>query len=175
MRRAFHALRRPHLADPHRRPGARTPRDRRSRRGQRGVRRRCGRTDDRHDRGRRGDGRAGRDEHRHRGEERADGANPDDRRRRIDRDLAQGTRCAPGRRSALDHEADHASGQRVKTVPSLEPTLERACQLAIEGVPGPVFIEVPVDLLYPEGFDPPAVRRRRRKGSHWPIGPCAGI
>src|SRR5690606_32815738 len=38
----------------------------------------------------------------------------------------------------------------VKTVPALAPTVERACQIAMEGVPGPVFIEVPVDLLYPE-------------------------
>src|SRR5688572_27139714 len=40
----------------------------------------------------------------------------------------------------------------VKTVPALAPTVERACQLAVEGVPGPVFIEVPVDLLYPEAI-----------------------
>ncbi len=38
----------------------------------------------------------------------------------------------------------------VKTVPGLVPTVERAIQIAMEGVPGPVFIEVPVDLLYPE-------------------------
>ena len=38
----------------------------------------------------------------------------------------------------------------VKTVPALVPTLERACQLAQDGVPGPVFVELPVDLLYPE-------------------------
>ena len=38
----------------------------------------------------------------------------------------------------------------VKTVPALAPTVERACQIAMEGVPGPVFVEVPVDLLYPE-------------------------
>lgn len=38
----------------------------------------------------------------------------------------------------------------VKTVPALAPTVERACQIAVEGVPGPVFVEVPVDLLYPE-------------------------
>ncbi|MDB4963519.1 MAG: thiamine pyrophosphate protein binding domain protein [Myxococcales bacterium] len=38
----------------------------------------------------------------------------------------------------------------VKTVPALGPTVERACQIAMEGVPGPVFVEVPVDLLYPE-------------------------
>ena len=38
----------------------------------------------------------------------------------------------------------------VKTVPGLAPTVERACEIATQGVPGPVFIEVPVDLLYPE-------------------------
>jgi acetolactate synthase-1/2/3 large subunit len=38
----------------------------------------------------------------------------------------------------------------VKTVPALAPTVERACQLAVDGVPGPVFVEVPLDLLYPE-------------------------
>src|SRR5205823_2203203 len=40
----------------------------------------------------------------------------------------------------------------VKTVPGLAPTLERAIQIATEGVPGPVFVEVPVDLLYPEAI-----------------------
>lgn len=40
----------------------------------------------------------------------------------------------------------------VKTVPSLAPTIERACELATSGVPGPVFVEVPVDLLYPEAI-----------------------
>lgn len=38
----------------------------------------------------------------------------------------------------------------VKTVASLAPTLERAFEVATSGVPGPVFIEVPVDMLYPE-------------------------
>ncbi len=38
----------------------------------------------------------------------------------------------------------------VKTVPALGPTVERAFQVATDGVPGPVFVEVPVDLLYPE-------------------------
>ena len=38
----------------------------------------------------------------------------------------------------------------VKTVPALGPTVERAIQIATEGVPGPVFVEVPVDILYPE-------------------------
>jgi acetolactate synthase-1/2/3 large subunit len=40
----------------------------------------------------------------------------------------------------------------VKTVPALVPTVERAIAVALDGVPGPVFIEVPVDLLYPEGI-----------------------
>src|SRR5205823_659861 len=38
----------------------------------------------------------------------------------------------------------------VKTVPGLAPTVERAIAVATEGVPGPVFVEVPVDCLYPE-------------------------
>ena len=40
----------------------------------------------------------------------------------------------------------------VKTVPGLAPTVERAMQIACEGVPGPVFVEVPVDILYPEAI-----------------------
>jgi len=40
----------------------------------------------------------------------------------------------------------------VKTVPALGPTVERALQVATEGVPGPVFVEVPVDILYPEAI-----------------------
>jgi len=38
----------------------------------------------------------------------------------------------------------------VKTLASLGPTVERALDVAAGGVPGPVFIEVPVDLLYRE-------------------------
>lgn len=38
----------------------------------------------------------------------------------------------------------------VKTVSSLKPTIEKALDIAESGIPGPVFIEVPVDLLYPE-------------------------
>lgn len=38
----------------------------------------------------------------------------------------------------------------VKTVPALRATVEHAIDVATSGVPGPVFIEVPVDLLYPE-------------------------
>jgi acetolactate synthase-1/2/3 large subunit len=37
-----------------------------------------------------------------------------------------------------------------KAVRDLVPTLERAFEVAAEGVPGPVFVETPVDLLYPE-------------------------
>ncbi|NVB37135.1 thiamine pyrophosphate-binding protein [Pseudenhygromyxa sp. WMMC2535] len=37
-----------------------------------------------------------------------------------------------------------------RSVRQLVPTLEAAFQTAREGVPGPVFIEAPVDLLYPE-------------------------
>ena len=40
----------------------------------------------------------------------------------------------------------------VKTVPALGPTVERAMEMATEGVPGPVFVEVPVDILYPESI-----------------------
>ena len=38
----------------------------------------------------------------------------------------------------------------IKKVNSIEPTLEKALDLAQDGVPGPVFIEVPIDVLYPE-------------------------
>jgi acetolactate synthase-1/2/3 large subunit len=38
----------------------------------------------------------------------------------------------------------------VKTVRDLTPTLENAFATAVDGVPGPVFVECPVDLLYDE-------------------------
>lgn len=38
----------------------------------------------------------------------------------------------------------------IKTVKSLAPTVDKAFEIAQSGVPGPVFIEVPVDLLYDE-------------------------
>lgn len=38
----------------------------------------------------------------------------------------------------------------VKTIANLEPVVEKALVLSQAGVPGPVFIEVPIDLLYPE-------------------------
>src|SRR5215467_3923057 len=40
----------------------------------------------------------------------------------------------------------------VKAVPALGPTIARAIEIATEGVPGPVFVEVPVDILYPEAI-----------------------
>jgi acetolactate synthase-like protein len=40
----------------------------------------------------------------------------------------------------------------VKTVPGLQHAVERAIAIATEGVPGPVFVEVPVDILYPESI-----------------------
>lgn len=39
---------------------------------------------------------------------------------------------------------------RVTTVKALAPTIHRALEKAVSGVPGPVFVEVPVDLLYPK-------------------------
>lgn len=38
----------------------------------------------------------------------------------------------------------------IRTVQALGPTLEKAFDVAMSGVPGPVFLEVPVDVLYPE-------------------------
>ena len=40
----------------------------------------------------------------------------------------------------------------VRTVAGLRPTVTKALAVAQEGVPGPVFVEVPVDLLYPEAM-----------------------
>jgi acetolactate synthase-1/2/3 large subunit len=49
----------------------------------------------------------------------------------------------------------------VNKVSSIEPTIERAWELARSGVPGPVFVEIPIDLLYPE----PMVREMFMKES----------
>lgn len=38
----------------------------------------------------------------------------------------------------------------ISTISSIAPTVDKAFAIAQSGVPGPVFIEVPVDLLYPE-------------------------
>ncbi len=40
----------------------------------------------------------------------------------------------------------------VSTVQSLGPTVEKAIEVAESGVPGPVFVEIPVDVLYPEAI-----------------------
>lgn len=40
---------------------------------------------------------------------------------------------------------------QTKRVKDLAPAVEEAFRIALSGVPGPVFIECPVDLLYPEG------------------------
>ncbi|MBI4582998.1 MAG: thiamine pyrophosphate-binding protein [Planctomycetes bacterium] len=42
------------------------------------------------------------------------------------------------------------SAETVRAVRGIIPALERAFNLAPAGVPGPVFVELPVDLLYPE-------------------------
>lgn len=39
---------------------------------------------------------------------------------------------------------------RVTTVKALGPTIDKALEVAMEGVPGPVFVELPVDVLYPK-------------------------
>lgn len=39
---------------------------------------------------------------------------------------------------------------RITTLSSLGPAVERAFEVARSGIPGPVFLEVPLDLLYPE-------------------------
>lgn len=39
---------------------------------------------------------------------------------------------------------------KCSTVGQLAPTVERALHVAQSGIPGPVFVEVPVDVLYPE-------------------------
>ncbi len=41
---------------------------------------------------------------------------------------------------------------RVTRVAAIPSTLARACEVARSGVPGPVFVEIPVDLLYPEAI-----------------------
>ena len=56
---------------------------------------------------------------------------------------------------------------RVRRVRDLVPALDAAFRLAREGVPGPVFVECPVDLLYPEAlvreWYAAAERRRERR------------
>lgn len=52
---------------------------------------------------------------------------------------------------ALIHSAVKWSA-KCTTVKQLGPTMERALKEARGGVPGPVFVEVPVDVLYPEAM-----------------------
>ena len=40
----------------------------------------------------------------------------------------------------------------IKRVKDLQPSLEEAISTATSGVPGPVYLEIPVDLLYPESL-----------------------
>lgn len=65
----------------------------------------------------------------------------------------------------------------VQTLRDLVPSLEKAFRIAQEGVPGPVFVECPIDLLYEEemvrswytqGFDKPA-KGLVEKGTRWYI------
>ncbi|MGE0641379.1 MAG: thiamine pyrophosphate-binding protein [Thermoanaerobaculia bacterium] len=63
-----------------------------------------------------------------------------------------------GRGSLQDIDQQSLIGPHVKwqasaeRVADLEPLLESAFRFAAEGVPGPVFLECPVDLLYPEAI-----------------------
>src|SRR5512144_2884396 len=44
------------------------------------------------------------------------------------------------------------SARRATRVRELAPLVEEAFRIALDGVPGPVFVECPVDLLYPEAL-----------------------
>ena len=63
-----------------------------------------------------------------------------------------------GRGSLQDIDHQSLIGPHVKwqgsarRVTDIEPLLETAFRVAVEGVPGPVFLECPVDLLYPEAI-----------------------
>ena len=57
------------------------------------------------------------------------------------------------------------------TLPALARALERACLVARQGVPGPVFVEAPVDLLYPE----PLVREWYAREAGRGRGPAAAV
>jgi len=43
-------------------------------------------------------------------------------------------------------------GKTIKRVKDLQSSLEEAISTAVSGVPGPVYLEIPVDLLYPEAL-----------------------
>ena len=56
----------------------------------------------------------------------------------------------------------------LKTVHSIGPMVEKAFDLAQDGVPGPVFIEVPIDLLYAGPRAGHVHERERRQGRKKP-------
>lgn len=55
----------------------------------------------------------------------------------------------------------------VKTVTQIIPTLEKAFAAAQSGVPGPVFVELPLDLLYPEETTRQWYAADMPKGDDW--------
>jgi len=62
--------------------------------------------------------------------------------------------------------APHVKWQAaIKTVRDIIPSLERAFYEARSGVPGPVFIELPIDILYPEKFTRMQVDEQIKGGS----------
>ena len=164
VRFAVHALRRAHLADPRRREGARHPRRRHARRGDRGVRRRRGGAAHGHARRRRG----------HRRARASPTPSPRSRTRssRSRRVVLLGG-AAPtalqGRGALQDIDQrplDRAAREaRAAGAARARPRRRRSrtrFAVAREGVPGPVFVECPVDLLYDEASIRAVVRRRRR-------------
>ena len=170
----LHAVRRPHLADPHRVQGARHPHRRRARRGHRRLRRRCQRAAFRSAGRRRGDGRAGHHEHHHRAEERAAraiAADPD-RRRRADR--AAGARRAAGHRPAAARraarQAFHQDPPRARARPGGRRGLRagrlRRAGAGVHRMPGRPALR--------RGLDPPVVRRCGGQG-HVDRRPCAAL
>ncbi|MDX2135112.1 MAG: thiamine pyrophosphate-binding protein [Saprospiraceae bacterium] len=54
---------------------------------------------------------------------------------------------------------------RANRLRSLAPALENAIQVAIDGIPGPIFLECPVDLLYPEATVREWYGRKNKKAS----------
>ncbi len=62
-------------------------------------------------------------------------------------------------RSAVKHLA------RADRLRLLAPALENAIQIAIDGIPGPIFLECPVDLLYPEATVREWYGRKNKKAS----------
>ncbi|HSH00983.1 MAG TPA: thiamine pyrophosphate-binding protein [Anaerolineae bacterium] len=55
----------------------------------------------------------------------------------------------------------------VKQVKKIVPTLEEAFAKALSGIPGPVFVELPIDLLYPESLVREWQAQAMSKSTHW--------